>query len=96
MHSRMEWGASHILVKDKALAEQIYQKAKGGANFAALARQYSTCPSKNQGGDLGWFGPGKMVPEFERATQRLSYGAISAPVRTQFGYHVIKKTGVRD
>ncbi len=92
----MEWRASHILVKDRALAEQIYQKAKGGANFASLARQYSTCPSKNQGGDLGWFGPGKMVPEFERATQKLSHGAISAPVRTQFGYHIIKKTGTKD
>ncbi len=92
----MQWRASHILVKDKALADQIYLKVKGGADFSALARQYSTCPSKSKGGDLGWFGPGQMVGEFERATARLSYGSISAPVRTQFGYHIIKKTGTKE
>lgn len=92
----MEWKASHILVKEKALADKIHAQIKGGADFAALARTYSTCPSKSKGGDLGWFGPGKMVGEFERAVQKLSYGAVSTPVRTQFGYHIIKKTGARD
>lgn len=88
--------ASHILVKDKALADRIYTEVKGGGNFAALARRYSTCPSKEKGGDLGWFGPGTMVREFEEATRKLGYGAISRPVHTQFGWHIIKKTGVKE
>lgn len=91
----MEWRASHILVKDRALAEEILKRLKGGADFARLAREYSTCPSKSKGGDLGWFGPNSMVKEFEEATKRLGYGALSSPVRTQFGYHIIKKTGQR-
>ena len=52
----MEMRASHILVKDRALAERIYEEVKKGGDFAALARKYSTCPSKSKGGDLGWFG----------------------------------------
>ena len=91
----MEMRASHILVKDRALAERIYGEVKKGGDFAALARKYSTCPSKSKGGDLGWFGEGQMVKEFEEATKKLSYGAVSRPVRTQFGFHVIKKTGCR-
>lgn len=92
----MELRASHILVKDKSLAEDIAKRAKGGESFAALAKKYSTCPSKSKGGDLGWFKSGQMVPAFERATMKLPNGRISDPVRTQFGYHIIKKTGVRD
>jgi len=92
----MEFRASHILVKDKSLAKKIALEAKQGANFAMLARKYSTCPSKSKGGDLGWFGPGKMVPAFENAVKKLAYNRISDPIQTQFGYHIIKKTGVRD
>ncbi len=92
----MQMRASHILVKDKGLADKIYAEVKSGGNFALYARRYSTCPSKEKGGDLGWFGPGQMVKEFEEATKRLGYGAISKPVRTQFGWHVIKKTGVKE
>ena len=91
----MEWRASHILVKDESLARNLVQKAKQGASFEALAREYSTCPSKSSGGDLGWFGEGKMVLEFERAVRNLGAGSISDVVRTQFGYHVIKCTGKR-
>lgn len=91
----MEIRASHILVKDRALAQQIQQKIRGGANFAALAREFSTCPSKSSGGDLGWFGEGKMVPAFETACKRLGVGSVSDPVQTQFGYHIIKVTGKR-
>lgn len=91
----MEWRASHILVKEKGLADQILKKAKSGGMFASLAQQYSTCPSKSKGGDLGWFGPGQMVKPFEDAVQRLSVGSISGLVQTQFGYHIIKKTGER-
>jgi peptidyl-prolyl cis-trans isomerase C len=92
----MEWRASHILVKDKALATDLLKKAKQGASFEALARQHSTCPSKSSGGDLGWFGPGKMVAAFEQACKRLSNGSLSDVVSTQFGYHIIKLTGRKD
>ncbi|HUX12154.1 MAG TPA: peptidylprolyl isomerase, partial [Spirochaetia bacterium] len=60
----MEWKASHILVKDRNQAQELLKRLKQGANFESLAREYSTCPSKSQGGDLGWFGPGKMVRGF--------------------------------
>jgi peptidyl-prolyl cis-trans isomerase C len=92
----MEWRASHILVKDKTLATELLKKAKLGASFEALARQHSTCPSKSSGGDLGWFGPGKMVAAFEQACKRLSNGSLSDVVSTQFGYHIIKLTGRKD
>lgn len=92
----MEMRAKHILVKDKALAERIYKQLAEGANFDALAREYSTCPSKSKGGDLGWFRQGQMVKEFEIATLKLSTNRISKPVRTQFGYHIIKKTGIKE
>ena len=82
-------------MKEKGLAEQILKKLKGGARFDALAREFSTCPSKSKGGDLGWFGPGKMVKPFETALVRLRQNKISGVVRTQFGYHIIKKTGER-
>lgn len=92
----MEMKASHILVKDRALAQQILVRVKQGANFESLAREFSTCPSKSSGGDLGWFGPGKMVPAFESACRGLGVGSISDVVSTQFGYHIIKLTGKRD
>ncbi len=91
----MEWRASHILVKDRNLANHILKELKRGADFRTLARQYSTCPSKSKGGDLGWFGSGQMVREFEEAVKKLAGGRISGIVRTQFGYHIIKKTGQR-
>jgi peptidyl-prolyl cis-trans isomerase C len=89
----MEWKASHILVKDENTARELLKKIKGGANFEAIARDYSTCPSKSKGGDLGWFGPGQMVPQFEEAVKRLGAGSVSELVRTQFGFHIIKVTG---
>ncbi len=89
----MEWRASHILVKDRALARELLKKIKQGANFEALAREHSTCPSKSKGGDLGWFGEGKMVKPFEEAVKRIGVGSISDVVSTQFGYHLIRKTG---
>jgi len=89
----MEYRASHILIKDRSLAENILKKLRSGASFDALARDFSTCPSKSKGGDLGWFGPGKMVAPFEAACSRLSPGSLSSIVQTQFGYHIIKLTG---
>ena len=91
MHVR----ASHILVRDKALADRIYDELKKGASFSEMARRYSTCPSKSKGGDLGFFSEGQMVREFEREAFRMSSGSISRPVHTQFGWHIIKKTGVK-
>lgn len=91
----MEFRASHILVKDKRLADDLLKRIKGGADFAAIARDFSTCPSKSKGGDLGWFGEGAMVPAFEQAVKRMSVGSISQVVPTQFGFHIIKKTGSR-
>jgi peptidyl-prolyl cis-trans isomerase C len=92
----MEWRASHILVKDRGQAESLLMRIKQGANFESLAREFSTCPSKSSGGDLGWFGPGKMVPAFESAVKRLSPGSVSDLVQTQFGYHIVKCTGRRE
>ena len=91
----MEFRDSHILVKDQATAEKLYERVKKGESFESLARQYSTCPSKSKGGDLGWFGEGQMVAPFENAVRKMSTGSISRPVRTQFGFHIIKKTGAR-
>lgn len=96
--------ASHILVgvdanasaedKKKALesAEKLHKELAGGADFAALAKGNSTCPSSQQGGDLGFFTKGKMVPAFEDAAYALKPGEISPVVETQFGYHIIKLT----
>ncbi|MCL2093234.1 MAG: peptidyl-prolyl cis-trans isomerase [Treponema sp.] len=92
----MEWRASHILVSDRALAADLLQKIKQGASFEDLARQHSSCPSKSSGGDLGWFGPGKMVAPFEAAVKQLGAGSVGDIVQTQFGYHLIKCTGKRD
>ena len=91
----MEFKASHILVRDLQSAERLYERVKKGESFEALARQYSTCPSKSKGGDLGWFKEGQMVPPFENAVRKMGTGTISRPVKTQFGYHIIKKTGAR-
>ena len=92
----MEWRASHILVKDRSSAEDLLKRIKGGSQFESLAREHSTCPSKSSGGDLGWFGPGQMVPQFESAVKRMSVGSVSDVVQTQFGCHLIKCTGKRD
>ena len=92
----MEWRASHILVKDKKLADELLRRVKRGASFEALAREHSTCPSKSRGGDLGWFGPGKMVPAFENACKRLSPGSTSDVVSSSFGYHIIRLTGRKE
>ena len=92
----MEWRASHILVKEKGLAVELRKRLKSGGKFGALAKEFSTCPSKSKSGDLGWFGPGKMVKPFEEAIKRMGHGSISQVVKTQFGYHIIKKTGQKE
>ena len=84
--------ASHILVKTKEEAEKIIKDLEGGGDFAKIAQEKSDCPSKQNGGDLGYFGKGAMVPEFEKAAFALKKGEVSKPVKTQFGWHVIKRT----
>lgn len=81
--------ASHILVDSEEKANEVLEKANAGEDFAGLAKEYSSCPSKEQGGALGTFGPGKMVPEFDQAAQTAPIGEVTGPVQTQFGYHVI-------
>ena len=94
--------ASHILVgvdakataeekrKAREKAEKLRKELAAGADFATLARENSTCPSSKQGGDLGYFGKGQMVPPFEQAAFSLKPGGLSDVVETQFGYHIIK------
>lgn len=84
-----EFNASHILVETQEEAAAIVDELNGGADFAEVAREKSTGPSGPNGGQLGWFGPGMMVPEFQTAVEQLEVGAISEPVQTQFGWHVI-------
>ena len=85
-----EYNASHILLESEEGALALVSALEGGADFADLAKEKSTGPSGPDGGQLGWFGPGMMVPEFEQAVQSLEVGAVSAPVQTQFGWHLIK------
>ncbi|WP_079507916.1 peptidylprolyl isomerase [Mesobacillus jeotgali] len=85
--------ASHILVKDEKTANEVKKKLDEGAKFEDLAKEYSTDPgSAANGGDLGFFGPGKMVPEFEEAAYALDVNEISGPVKSQHGFHIIKVT----
>jgi parvulin-like peptidyl-prolyl isomerase len=82
---------SHILVESKSEAEELLKRLSGGANFAKEAR-VSKCPSGKSGGDLGSFPRGKMVKEFDAVAFDLEVGELSGIVKTQFGYHVLKRT----
>ena len=91
-----EYNAAHILVEKEEEAKAIIAELEGGADFAELAKTKSTGPSGPNGGALGWFGLGRMVPAFEQAVVAMEKGGYSAPVQTQFGWHVIHLTDVRD
>lgn len=84
-----EFNASHILVETEAEALEIQKQLAEGADFAELAKEKSTGPSGANGGSLGWFGPGMMVKPFEDAVVAMKAGEISAPVKTQFGWHIL-------
>jgi len=88
----MQVRASHILVKDEKMAKKLKSEIDAGADFANIAKKHSICPSKESGGDLGFFGKGQMVKEFEDAAFSLPIGAVSEPIKTQFGYHLIRVT----
>lgn len=91
-----EYNAAHILVATEEEAQAIVAELAGGADFAAIARDRSQDPGSGQnGGDLGWFGTGMMVQPFETAVVALEPGAVSAPVETQFGWHVIRLNETR-
>lgn len=91
-----EYNASHILLESEADAQDVIAALAEGADFAELARERSTGPSGPNGGALGWFTAGMMVPTFEEAVFALAVGEVSAPVETQFGWHVILLNETRD
>ena len=82
--------AEHILVKTAVEAQQIKKEIDNGGDFEYYARIYSMCPSGRNGGDLGYFGRGQMVKEFEKTAFNLPVGQVSIPVYSQFGWHLIK------
>jgi peptidyl-prolyl cis-trans isomerase C len=82
---------AHILVKTEKEVNKVLDRLKKGEKFSAIAKDVSICPSKKRGGDLGTFGRGQMVKEFETAAFALDKGQISGIVKTQFGYHILKR-----
>jgi len=84
--------ARHILVDSESKCQSIIDEINGGADFAAMAKQHSSCPSGSKGGELGTFGKGQMVAEFETACFEGNVGDVQGPIKTQFGYHVVQVT----
>lgn len=82
--------AAHILVKSEEKAKELLTKLKSGSLFEELAMENSLCPSKKNSGDLGWFGRNMMVRPFEVATFSMKKGDLSSPIKTEFGWHIIK------
>ena len=91
-----EFNASHILVDSEDKAKELKAQIDGGASFADVAKANSSDGSAADGGDLGWFGLGQMVPEFETTVQAMQVGQVSDPVKTQFGWHIIKLNDKRE
>jgi peptidyl-prolyl cis-trans isomerase C len=84
--------ARHILVASEEACEQLKTEIEAGGDFAVLAREHSKCPSGQRGGELGEFGPGQMVREFDEVVFSAPVGEVQGPVKTQFGYHLIEIT----
>ena len=84
--------ARHILVTDETTCKDLKTRIEGGEDFAQVARAHSTCPSGQEGGDLGEFSPGMMVREFDTVVFSAAVGQVHGPVKTQFGYHLIEIT----
>ena len=90
----MAWAtARHILVDTEEKCNELKMIIDAGADFGAIAKENSNCPSSAEGGDLGKFGPGQMVPEFDKAIFSGDVGVLYGPIKTQFGYHLIDITG---
>ena len=88
--------ARHILVDTNEQCEELKEQILKGADFADIARQHSKCPSGGQGGELGEFGPGQMVKEFDEVVFSAEVNQIQGPVKTQFGYHLLEVTNRTD
>ena len=84
--------ARHILVSTDEECQALKDQIEGGADFADLAKEHSSCPSGKEGGALGEFGPGQMVPEFDSVVFSAALAAVQGPVKTQFGYHLLEVT----
>jgi peptidyl-prolyl cis-trans isomerase C len=84
--------ARHILVDSEEKCQSLIDDIRNGADFATVAKEHSSCPSKRDGGNLGTFGRGQMVPEFDTACFDGEVGEIQGPIKTQFGYHVVEVT----
>lgn len=82
--------ARHILVPEEQQCLALKERIENGEDFAAVAREYSKCPSGQKGGDLGEFSPGQMVPEFDKVAFSSELNKVHGPVRTQFGYHLLE------
>jgi peptidyl-prolyl cis-trans isomerase C len=88
--------ARHILVETEDQCNDLKQQIENGADFADLAKQYSKCPSGSNGGELGTFGPGQMVREFDEVVFSAEPNTVQGPVKTQFGYHLLEVTSRSD
>ncbi|MCL1143657.1 peptidylprolyl isomerase [Shewanella gaetbuli] len=84
--------ARHLLVSTEEQCNELKQQIQNGAAFADIAKSYSSCPSGAQGGDLGSFGPGMMVKEFDEVVFSAPLNEVQGPVKTQFGYHLLEVT----
>lgn len=84
--------ARHILVDTEQQAQELKDQIESGADFAELAKEHSSCPSGQQGGELGQFGPGMMVKEFDDVVFSADVNTVQGPVKTQFGYHLLEVT----
>ncbi|ARH89774.1 MULTISPECIES: peptidylprolyl isomerase [Streptomyces] len=88
--------ARHILVKTETEALNLKEQIENGADFGELAKKHSSCPSSRDGGNLGSFGPGQMVPEFDQVVFSAPVGVVQGPVKTQFGMHLVEVTSRQD
>lgn len=93
---RVKYNAMHILLEDLEDASEILGMLENGENFKDLAKEFSSCPSSKDGGQLGEFLSGTMVAEFEKALYHLEINQISKPIKTKYGYHIIKRLQLKD
>lgn len=84
--------ARHILVSSEDKCTELKTQIEAGTDFAEIAKEHSSCPSGKSGGDLGEFGPGMMVPEFDKVVFTADINTVQGPVQTQFGYHLLEVT----